>query len=153
MAKEIERKFLVSDPLAAIATATSSHHIIQGYLSVNPDATVRIRLIDSEGRITVKSRNHGAERNEWEYPIPENDAKQMLSLSQSRVIDKTRYLVPYAGRTWEVDVFHSHPGLILAEVELPSIDSEVILPLWAGKEVTHDSAYFNSTLSLLTPEP
>lgn len=152
MAKEIERKFLVTDIGDALKGATSSRHIIQGYLSVNPDATVRIRLVDSSGRITVKSRNHGAERHEWEYAVPEHDAREMLALSQSRIIDKTRYLVPFAGRCWEVDVFHSHPELILAEVEIEAADAEVSLPPWVGAEVTTNPAYFNSTLSLQEPE-
>lgn len=147
MAKEIERKFLVGDVDAALADAVKCRHIMQGYLSANPDATVRVRLADDQGFITVKSRNRGAVRNEWEYPIPAADVREMLELSQTRVIDKTRHLVPYGGLTWEVDVFHSHPGLVLAEVELPAADTPVDLPPWIGEEVTDNPAYFNSNLA------
>lgn len=153
MATEIERKFLVADVAAVLTASVGARHIVQGYLSVNPDATVRVRLIDDCGCITVKSRNRGAERGEWEYAVPARDAREMLELSQSRIIDKTRHLVPFGGRTWEVDVFHSHPGLVLAEVELPAADAEVTLPPWVGEEVTCNPAYFNSTLSLQEPEP
>lgn len=148
MAKEIERKFLVANVDAAISEAVTHKHIVQGYLSTNPDATVRVRIADTQGFLAVKSRNHGAERNEWEYEIPHADALEMLKLSQSRVIDKTRYLVPFEGFTWEVDLFHSHPGLALAEVELPGADTPISLPAWIGQEVTDNPAYYNSALSL-----
>lgn len=147
MAQEIERKFLVTDPAAAIAQAVASRHIIQGYLSVDPDATVRVRMVDGQGRLTVKSRNHGAVRGEWEYPIPATDAREMLALCKGRTIDKVRHIVPFGGRNWEVDVFASHPGLVLAEVELPSAHADVLLPPWLGAEVTTNPAYYNSTLA------
>jgi CYTH domain-containing protein len=150
MAKEIERKFLVAQPAAMLAASTGSKRITQGYLSVNPDATVRVRLINSErGFLTVKGRNHGAVRSEWEYEIPAADARQMLELCADTVIDKTRHLVPAAdGLTWEVDEFHSpHAGLFLAEVELPAADHPVALPAWLGEEVTSNPAYYNSTLA------
>ena len=77
MAKEIERKFLLSDK-SILETSTDRHQIIQGYLSSNPDSTVRIRIIDRRAFLTVKSRNVGAMRNEWEYEIPVEDAESMI---------------------------------------------------------------------------
>lgn len=150
MAIEIERKFLVADPQAAISAAESSERILQGYLSVNPDATVRVRLIGDRGRLTVKSRNRGCVRGEWEYDIPRADAAELLGLSVSAVIDKTRYRVPYGGHTWEVDIFTSPRSLALAEVEMLSADEEVILPPWLGPEVTSNPQYYNSTLSRIS---
>lgn len=148
MGKEIERKFLVADPAAAIAAATSATHIVQGYLSPAPEATVRVRLRDNSGFLTVKSPNRGAERGEWEYEIPASDARELLALSRTPLIDKTRYLIPAGdGLTWEVDVFTSPRSLVLAEIELPEADFPVSLPVWLGAEVTSDPAYFNSSIA------
>lgn len=148
MAKEIERKFLVKD-LTFIQAATSSRHIRQTYLSANPDATVRLRIADDSAFITVKGRNSGAVRDEWEYPVPVSDAEEMAErLCGGFSIDKTRYIVDFEGWRWEVDLFHGrHEGLILAEVEMPSADSNPPLPPFLGKEVTGDPRYYNSTLS------
>lgn len=149
MAKEIERKFLVKDS-AYRAIATTKYHIVQGYLNADPDATVRIRISDRQAFITVKSRNRGAERHEWEYPIPVGDAHQMLSLCRvSGVIDKTRYIVEAsAGLRWEIDEFHGKlQGLVVAEIELPQADMAFELPDFVGREVTDDPRYYNSSLA------
>lgn len=91
MAKEIERKFLVDD-LSFVGSATRSHHISQGYLSRKP--TVRVRILDNRAFITVKSRNLGATRSEWEYEVPLADAQEMMHLCTEDLIEKTRYIVP-----------------------------------------------------------
>ncbi|MDE6321598.1 MAG: CYTH domain-containing protein, partial [Muribaculaceae bacterium] len=138
MATEIERKFMVED-MSFKDMAVSSSRITQGYLSPDKEATVRVRTRDDHGYLTVKGPNKGAVRSEWEYEIPIDDAIQMLSLSRTRVLDKTRYIVPYDGHNWEVDEFHGAlEGLILAEIELPSEDTEVSLPPFVGREVTGD---------------
>lgn len=149
MAKEIERKFLViSDNF--INEAVSSREISQGYLCTNPDATVRVRISGREAWLTVKSRNHGATRGEWEYPVPVDDARRMITeCCGGCSLEKTRYIVPAteAGLQWEVDVFHGHhEGLILAEIELPAEDTSFTLPSFVGKEVTGDTRYYNSVL-------
>ncbi len=147
MAKEIERKFLVSGT-GWQAGATGFTDIAQGYLSADPDRTVRVRVRDGRGYLTVKSRNCGAVRGEWEYEIPAADARELLGLCTGRVIRKRRYTVPCAGRVWEVDVFGGcHEGLVLAEVELESADAPVELPPFVGEEVTTDPRYYNSVLS------
>lgn len=148
MAKEIERKFLV-DGLSFIPMAESSTHIRQTYISTDPDATVRLRIRDEKAFLTIKSRNSGVTRNEWEYPIPVADAIDMAErLCGGFAIDKTRYIVPYCGWHWEVDLFHGrHEGLILAEIEMPSADSVPPLPPFIGLEVSTDPRYYNSTLS------
>lgn len=109
---------------------------------------MRVRICDDRGYITIKGVNHGAERKEWEYEVPVGDARDMLALSQTRVIDKTRYIVPFAGRDWEVDVFNGDLApLVIAEVELPSADAAVELPPFVGEEVTGDPRYYNSSLA------
>lgn len=145
MAKEIERKFLVDD-LSFVGLATAKHHICQGYLSRKP--TVRVRILDDRAFLTVKSRNLGATRSEWEYEVPLADAQEMMRLCTEDLIEKTRYIVPLDALTWEVDVFEGQlSGLIVAEVELPSENTPVRLPAFVGKEVTGNPAFYNSALS------
>lgn len=149
MAKEIERKFLVKD-LSFKAQAIRHTNMSQGYLSTDADATVRVRIAGSQAWITIKSRNRRAVRDEWEYPVPADDASAMLrNCCGSRIIEKTRYIVPACdGLKWEVDVFHGrHKGLVLAEIELPEEDTPFDIPAFIGEEVTGDSRYYNSVLS------
>lgn len=147
MAKEIERKFLVVDNSFKSA-AKGSHEISQAYISRQKEAVVRVRTKDDSAFITVKGVTRGFTRDEWEYQIPVSDAREMIArLAGGRSIEKTRYLVDYAGLTWEVDCFHGNlEGLCVAEVELPSPDVEVTLPPFTGREVTGDAAYYNSNL-------
>lgn len=148
MAKEIERKFLVKDNSFA-KMATESCDIRQTYLSDRPEATVRLRVRGDRAYMTVKGKNSGAVRDEWEFEIPVADAEEMASrLAGGWSIDKTRHIVPYGGHLWEVDVFHGrHEGLILAEVELDDADAGIELPPFTGREVTGDAAYYNSVLA------
>lgn len=148
MSKEIERKFLVKDKTYR-QKARQVRHITQGYLSLDPDRTVRVRLADGRGYITVKTRNHGAVRGEWEYEIPAEDAAEMLDACTGTVIDKHRYVVAAGGGlSWEVDEFHGiHDGLVVAEIELPAADTAVPEAGFIGEEVTDDARYFNSALA------
>ncbi|MDO4319209.1 MAG: CYTH domain-containing protein [Bacteroidales bacterium] len=148
MAKEIERKFLVTSD-AYRTLSVSACEIRQGYLSRNPDATVRVRLMGDRGFLTVKSRNRGISRDEWEYEIPARDAVEMLDrLCDGPVLAKTRYIVPAESGDWEIDEFHGRlEGLVLAEIELPAADIPVIIPDYIGREVSGDPQYYNSNLA------
>lgn len=148
MAKEIERKFLV-DNTSFIPQALSATRIRQAYLSDNPDATVRLRIKNDSAYLTVKGRNQDSVRDEWEYPIPLSDAIEMAErLTGGFSIDKTRYVVDFEGWKWEIDSFSGrHEGLIVAEIEMPSPDSNPPLPSFIGREVTGDPRYYNSVLS------
>lgn len=145
MAKETERKFLVKD-FSWRPRCGEGVHFVQTYLNTNPDATVRLRIAGDEAFLTIKSRNHGAERCEWEYRIPVADAREMIEECEtSPVIDKTRYR---DGR-WEIDVYHGClSGLVIAEIELEHLHEEVILPDYIGREITDDARYYNSSLSI-----
>lgn len=146
MAKEIERTFLVCDD-SFKRMASRKVNIKQGYLSRDPDRTVRVRIADQKGFLTVKGRNNGCERLEFEYEIPLHDAEQMMFLCPGRVIDKTRYIIPFEGYVWEVDEYHNDlAGLVVCEVELPKASAVFDLPPFAGREVTGDPAYYNSQL-------
>jgi len=151
MSKEIERKYLVRGS-SYRHQATQKKDMMQGYLSLDPDATVRIRIVGDKAFITVKSRNIGAVRNEWEYPVPVEEAKEMLrSCCKSRLIDKTRYIVEAPHNLkWEIDEFHgSLDGLVIAEIELPDEEFEVALPDFIGEDVTGNPRYYNSSLASL----
>ncbi len=146
MGIEIERKFLIdTDKLPPL---TNSYTIKQGYIQTVDHTTVRVRIRDQDAFLTIKGKSVGASRLEFEYPIPLQDANDMLeALCQSSVIEKMRYLVEYEGHTWEVDVFEgSNKGLVVAEVELDSEEEAFTLPSWVTKEVTDDVRYFNSNL-------
>lgn len=147
MAKEIERKYLVTDD-SFISMATDSIEIMQGYLSTRKEATVRVRIAGDRGFLTVKGITRGISRSEWEYEIPVDDARRMIDeLCGGVYIHKTRYIVEYAGHRWEVDRFHGLLApLVVAEVELPSADIVPELPPFVGEEVSDDSRYYNSSL-------
>lgn len=148
MSKEIERKFLVtSDSYREMASR--SIRIVQGYLSTDKRAVVRVRRWNDNAFLTIKGENNGAVRDEWEYPIPLDDALEMLNrLVSGTVVDKTRYIVEYMGFTWEIDEFHSPAsGLVVAEIELDDEKQEFRLPPFVGKEVTGDPRYYNSNIA------
>lgn len=155
---EIERKYMViNDDFLAMATA--SKRICQGYLSTNPLSTIRVRTMDikplngsdtpaeAKAYITVKSKSKGCVRDEWEYEIPIDDALQMMSLCECK-LEKTRYIAPYEGYVWEVDIFEGAlKGINIAEIELPDADAKYAVPSFAGEEVTGNPMYFNSNLA------
>lgn len=148
MGREIERKFLVtSDAWRGAGPGTS---IRQGYLSLDPERTVRIRTAGDRAWITVKGLSKGASRDEFEYAIPVKDADAMLDgLRVGPVLEKTRTRVPFGGRTWEVDEFRGeNAGLVVAELELDAEDATIALPPWVGREVTQDPRYYNSSLTM-----
>lgn len=148
MALEIERKYLVINE-SYREMAIEKRHIAQGYLSTDPDKTVRVRIAGTRAFLTVKSRNQGDVRHEWEYEIPVSDAEEMLELCTGTVLAKWRYIVPFEGWTWEVDEYeNNHAGLVVAEVEIDNPDRKVPLPSFAGEEVTGMPEYYNSTLAL-----
>jgi CYTH domain-containing protein len=146
MAIEIERKFLVKDD--SWRGLGKGSHYRQGYLSTDPDRTVRVRKVAGEGYLTVKGRTVNATRAEYEYVIPSQDADAMLDeLCARPLIEKTRYRIEYQGLVWEVDEFEGeNAGLVIAEVELASENQVVALPVWVGEEVTTDSRYYNANL-------
>lgn len=145
MGQEIERKYLLAaDTWRSGATGV---RISQGYLQADPERTVRVRIYGDEAYLTVKSPVRGCTRQEFEYPVPLDDARQMLALCRRPLIDKTRYRIEHAGMVWEVDEFHAeNAGLILAEIELESEAQPFGRPTWLGIEVTGDTRYYNSSL-------
>ena len=146
---EIERKFLVISD-AFKDEAHQKYRIIQGFLNRDPERTVRVRLKDDKGILTVKglSSNDGLSRFEWEKELPRKEAKSLLKLCLKGIIDKIRYEIKVDNHIFEVDEFlGQNKGLIIAEIELSNENETFKKPDWLGKEVTGIVKYYNSTLS------
>ena len=146
MAKEIERKYLVKP--GAWKPPANGTTIRQGYLSAVKERVVRVRTKGPKAFLTIKGLTTGISRAEFEYEIPVQDADALLTnLCEQPLIEKTRYKEVYMGHTWEIDVFFgANDGLIVAEVELTDENEKLVLPAWAGEEVSADPRYFNSNL-------
>ncbi|MGZ0015538.1 CYTH domain-containing protein [Yeosuana sp. AK3] len=146
---EIERKFLVTS-LDFKEEAIKKTRIIQGFLNTHKERTVRVRLKEDHGFITVKglSDNEGLTRFEWEKEISKHEAEALLNLCEPGVIDKIRYEINVENHLFEVDVFSGdNEGLIIAEVELKSKKETFKKPHWVGEEVTGNTKYYNAQLS------
>jgi adenylate cyclase len=153
VAYEIERKFLVTSD-AWRPAAVAKRHLCQFYLAAGDQSSVRVRVADHERAwLTVKSAEPGVRRSEFEYEIPIADADAMRSLAIGRIITKERHIVPANELRWEIDVFHrDYEGLVIAEIELRSLDQTFERPDWLGAEVTNDRRYYNAALALRTHE-
>ncbi len=146
MAKEIERKFLVSgEAWRELATGT---YYRQGYLSTAKERSVRVRTIDDRAFLTVKGVARGLTRREYEYEIPRADAVELLDdLCLQPIVEKHRFKIEHGGLTWEVDEFHGvNQGLVVAEVELESEEQEVAKPDWVSEDVSDDRRYYTANL-------
>ena len=146
MAKEIERKFLVKGD--TWRKDASGVYYRQGYLLKNNKISVRVRVTDKHGYLTIKTWVSGITRLEYEYPIPLVDAEELLDkLCEKPIIEKTRYSVQYRGMVWEVDEFQGeNKGLMLAEVEIKDENQTIDLPSWVGREVSDSAKFYNANL-------
>lgn len=147
MPSEIERKFLLASSEWR-SLVTESRRIAQGYLSRDPERTVRVRITGEKAFMTIKGKTEGISRAEIEFPLPLETAQNLLPLCFQPLIDKTRHLAPHSGHLWEIDEFHGpNAGLIVAEIELEAEDTAFTHPDWLGAEVSHDFRYTNASLS------
>lgn len=146
MPSEIERKYVVDPALWKPEGAGTLYS--QGYLSSNPERVVRVRIEGAAAKLTIKGKNVGITRPEFEYDIPVEDARLLLrDLCEQPLIEKRRHVELHGGRTWEIDVFlGDNEGLVVAEIELASEDEPVDPPAWAIEDVSHDPRYYNANL-------
>jgi CYTH domain-containing protein len=146
MGLEIEKKYLVKD--TSWKQQAKGVHYRQGYLSSNPERTVRVRTLENKAFLTIKGISAGAVRSEYEYEIPFTEALELLTqLCEKPIIEKIRYKITYKGLIWEVDEFSGeNQGLLVTEVELTNEQQEIELPPWVGEEVTTDTRYYNANL-------
>lgn len=150
MAIEIERKFLVTDTSYREASFRCDR-IVQGYLCREKGNSVRVRIRNNAGWLTIKgaSPDGGISRYEWEKEIPVEEAEELLSLCGNAKIEKLRYLVNHGAHTYEVDEFlGDNQGLVVAEIELHSADEQFDKPGFIGEEVTGQARYYNSHLTI-----
>lgn len=147
MAVEIERKFLVHKD--KLPKDLEGKRYVQGYLSHEKNCVVRVRIVEDTAFLTIKGAQTGISKTEFEYSIPVEDARGLLELAQQAPIEKIRYLYPYQGHLWEIDVFEGvNEGLIVAEIELSTEDEAFEKPDWLSKEVSNDGRYSNAALNL-----
>ena len=147
MATETERKFLVKGEFRHLAVREIK--IVQSYLTLDPDKTIRLRIADAKAYLTIKTRSgkNTITRNEWEFQIPVAEAEEMMTIGIPGRVVKTRYFVPSGKHTFEIDVFHDkNEGLVIAEIELLSDDEYFERPDWLGEEVTSLPQYYNANL-------
>jgi len=148
MGKEIERKFLVNHNKWQDLTKPEGKQLRQGYISSDPNKTIRVRIADKQAWLTIKGISVGATRLEYEYEIPLEEAAELLDNFSENELEKTRHEITYAGKLWEIDVFSGdNDGLIVAEIELQAEDEQFDLPDWIAEEVTHEKKYYNSNLT------
>jgi len=147
MAKEIEKKFLLNNAQWR-DSIQQSRQFIQGYLVGSKKASIRVRLEGEKAFINIKSATLAITRDEYEYEIPLSEAKEMLDkLCEKPLINKIRHDVVYADKKWEIDEFQEeNAGLIVAEIELSTIDENFEMPDWVGQEVSDDTRYYNVCL-------
>jgi adenylate cyclase len=146
MGIEIERKFLVADERWR-AEAVHSQRLVQGYLTpaeAGLPCSVRVRIGGESAWLNIKSAVAGIERREYEYAIPVADAERMLAEFCAGTVDKIRHEVPHGGQLFEVDEFlGANAGLVVAEIELASVDAAFNRPAWLGREVSDRRRYYN----------
>lgn len=152
MAIEIERKFLLASGVWRTSARVSTR-MLQAYLAGSGEApgrcSVRVRIAGDAANLNIKSRELGAMRSEFEYPIPLADAESLMALAQGAVVDKTRHCLRHGGHRWEIDEFHGdNAGLLVAEIELDAVDAPFDRPDWLGREVTDLPRYYNLALSM-----
>ncbi len=148
MALEIERRFLVR------GSAWRQHirwqaPLRQGYLLASEEGlTVRVRLgADEQAWLTLKAAAGAIARHEFEYPIPAADAEALLALAPVQLA-KVRYGLDLAGGDWVLDVFEgANAPLVLAEVELGSLEDPLNPPPWCSLEITGQHALSNAALA------
>ncbi len=150
MPKEIERKFKTNHLIRGVLIGLQGSEIEQGYLLSGPDLTLRVRIRDGVGYLTLKGKKQGISCDEFEYEIPLDHAREQLKVYATSALKKTRFEIWHDGRRWEVDVFHGAlAGLILAELELESEDAAFTCPPWVTLDVSHRPEFSNARLAEL----
>lgn len=149
MGIEIERKYLINYEKWQKVKKPLGQAFRQGYILTDPTKTIRVRLTETSGYLTIKGLSMGATRPEYEYDIPISDAEELLDNFSISELSKIRYKIAFENKVWEVDEFlGDNTGLIIAEIELKSEDEHFKCPDWIDKEVTGDEKYYNSNLTI-----
>jgi len=149
LGKEIERKYLVNHTKWEKTDKPPGQVYRQGYLAIESIKTIRVRQTPNKGYLTIKGISAGATRQEYEYEIPLDEARELLDNFSISELSKIRYIINFNNKIWEVDEFlGQNYGLILAEIELKSEEEMYDIPDWLGMEVTNDQRYYNANLTI-----
>lgn len=148
MPDEIERKFLLRND-GWRDQAERRVVIRQGYLNAGDKAAVRVRELDGAGWLTIKGATEGMRRCEFEYPIPLDDARRLLTeFCVGPLVEKMRNYINYKRYLFEIDEFICrNAGLVVAEIELRDESEDFPRPDWLGQEVTGERRYYNAALA------
>ncbi len=150
MAKEIERKFLITRLPPSVIEKHTALPIQQGYITNDPSGQqVRVRSKGNTYYLTVKGRGD-LEREEVETELSVEQFDTLWPLTAGRRLMKRRYKIPYQEHCIELDVFEGElSGLVMAEIEFGSVEesARLKLPAWFGKELTYDHRFTNSQLA------
>jgi len=147
--REIERKFLVNKLLWKKIPKPEGTCISQGYLCADDERTIRVRVAGDRAFLTIKLRLEGITRQEYEYPVPAEEAEELIGSCGRAVVEKVRFRIPSGSQVWEVDEFHgANEGLLMAEIELNDPGEDFDRPEWLEAEVTGDHRYYNSYLAV-----
>jgi adenylate cyclase len=148
LATEIERKFLVNGEGWRKQVERQLHitdHLIASFAT----GKARIRLCNDTATLTLKGNRQGITRSEYHVSIPLPDAEAMVAeFATMPPLRKVRNEVRFGGLVWQVDEYMGrHAGLLTADVELPAADYPLIMPEWAGSDITGDQRYSSRTLA------
>jgi CYTH domain-containing protein len=146
---EIERKFLVNKEKWLSMNRPEGTNYLQGYLSIDEDKVIRVRVAGNKAYITIKGKSETFSHPEFEYTIPSDDANELIRKYTEARVEKVRTRIPAGNHVWEIDEFHGeNEGLLMAEIELNTPEDEFDKPDWLGVEVTNDKRYYNAYLAL-----
>lgn len=148
MKMEIERRFLVAD--TSILNGLTGLPITQGYLPKSSgELSSRVRIAGEHAWLTMKTPRTSFGREEYEFPIPLDDARLLIDRHcGGRTLSKLRFVLPCEDVVFEIDVFSGAlRGLVIAEVELQSADQVIPMPHWLGREITREKRFGNAALA------
>lgn len=159
---EIERKFLIAYPDASVLTSLEGcrvKRIRQTYLQASEGETRRVREVHEGERVryvyTLKKRVSMIRAVEEERSLTADEYQSLLAEADHtlRPILKTRYAVPFDGKTLEIDLYDFWQDRATLEVELESENEPLTLPSYIKviREVTEDARYKNVNLARNLP--
>lgn len=144
---EIERRFLLNNENWR-DFIQKSFLLKQGYISVEKECAIRVRIVDESAWLTLKGYISDTTRSEFEYEIPLADANNMMQHLCPFKIEKMRHLVEYQNFIFEIDEFFGENApLVVAEIELPNEHADFPHPDWLGEEITSHGHFTNAYLS------
>ena len=146
--QEIERKFLVGEVPEDVPLGGGTP-LRQGYLALDGDTEVRLRLAPAGAELTLK-HGGGRTRVEETLALDARQAEALWPLTEGRRVEKVRRRVDHEGLVIEVDEFAGDlEGLLVAEVEFGDEAAADAFdpPGWFGIEVTEDARYKNRALA------